>query len=407
MSRSAVFRFPPKWTLLTTCLAVLGAACGEIDGDDSGYECPTSGTGWWEELPYPTIGIPSGRAVTFADSSIVIWGTGANDPSLSNCAVEADCDGVTGARFDLASRTWRRMSEAGAPEPRSWMGAISNGSSSIYWGGTSMVDGPDARTDGGIYDPDTDTWGLMADAGAGAAREYPTLAWMDGRLFVWGGYKYEYSSATTDGSDIGYQFDGLIWDAELNTWSDVSSVNSPDLPVGAVGWTGEEILVFTDVVDAIGREWGWGYDVDADTWRVLNHVGAMSNPRRGIQPIWTGREVIKFEGYHVGTQEYYGSGRAYDPVTDAWRKLNPDGAPHWPLGSAVWTGTHAVVMGREECLVAAVYDSSSDEWVGNSAPLPFYAENHVYAFNTTEGLLLFEDIQEYERVTTGFLWHPD
>lgn len=409
--KDAVLRFLARRRVAVLVVTALSCGCSDPDGGDGGYQCPTSGTGWWEELPYPTIGIPSGSATMFAGSTVAIWGEGINDPSLSRCTLEADCQGVAGARLDLPSRTWSRMSEVGAPAPRSYMGAATDGALVMYWGGTSFGNGTNPGdgplTDGGIYDAEHDTWEMIPDAGFAAAREYPSLEWMGNELFVWGGYKYNYSSATTDGSDIGYQFNGLIWHPERGTWTEMSTVNAPDLPAGQSKWTGREVLVFTSVVDAIGREWGWAYEPATDTWRVLNHVGATSNPRRGLQPLWTGKEAIKFEGSAEQSHEYYGSGRAYNPTTDTWRTLNPNGAPHWPLGGKMWTGTQAVVMGGAECPVAAIYDPAADEWVGNSAPLPYGFENLVHTFNTPEGLLLLKDVGHHGTAMTGFLWHPE
>jgi hypothetical protein len=88
--------------------------------------------------------------------------------------------------------------------------------------------------------------------------------------------------------------------------------------------------------------------------------------------VWTGTELLIWGGTEDGGPEA-GDGAAYDPVTRTWTPmpaspLSPRdwGAP-WASGSAVWTGTRALLWGGENgngslLMNGASYDPAGRTW---------------------------------------------
>ena len=56
----------------------------------------------------------------------------------------------------------------------------------VVWGGEYGA-GPSYLSDGGIYDPITDTWIKITDAGMPSSREYASAVWTGNELLIWGG----------------------------------------------------------------------------------------------------------------------------------------------------------------------------------------------------------------------------
>jgi hypothetical protein len=130
-------------------------------------------------------------------------------------------------------------------------------------------------------------------------------------------------------------------------------------------WTGTELIVWGDGIFGVAGD-GAAFDLAQGTWRVI--ADSPLNPRCCHAVAWTGSEMLVWGG-RVGNRFNY-EGAAYNPVTDAWRRLSVSPA-HFdgkdPI--MVWTGDEAVVLGVSgnsetsgEYIAAAAYDPVADTW---------------------------------------------
>jgi hypothetical protein len=84
------------------------------------------------------------------------------------------------------------------------------------------------------------------------------------------------------------------------------------------------------------------YDPATDSWSAMEPEGAPS-PRSLHTAVWTGQEMIVWGGgSHLGLND----GGHYDPVGDTWTPTAASGAPSARYAhSAIWTGEEMIVWG--------------------------------------------------------------
>jgi len=281
--------------------------------------------------PTTTTGAPSTRSwhsAVWTGSEMIVWGgRGPNN---------------TGGRYAPAD-SWISTQTAGAPSPRWSHGAVWTGSRMIVWGGwdTSI-----ALNTGGQYDPTSDTWTSTMTAGAPSPRNNHAAVWTGTKMIVWGGCGGQPSGCST------YLADGGIYDPASNTWSPMTNAGAP---VGRTSFRGfwlggsiRKLLVWGGAIAAnTNTNTGGLYDPASDSWTAMSTVGAPS-ARGSYFATWTGNRLIVWGGSGTAAAA---TGGIYDPVTDTWVTISSVGAPDGriePLGpSAVWTGTRMIVWGGD------------------------------------------------------------
>lgn len=130
-------------------------------------------------------------------------------------------------------------------------------------------------------------------------------------------------------------------------------------------WTGLELIIFEgapvgQAAAAAAQDIdGVAYDPATDTWRQI--APAPVNPRTGHAAVWTGREMVVFGGSR--TLEHGASAALYNPSADAWR-LSAESPLDWALSlvAAVWTGTEVVIWSGTGPEDVAAYDPTTDAW---------------------------------------------
>ncbi|MDQ3964313.1 MAG: hypothetical protein M3277_10445 [Actinomycetota bacterium] len=171
----------------------------------------------------------------------------------------------------------------------------------------------------------------------------------------------------------------------------------PDAPLksraNALGvWTGEEYIVWGGQAPN-GYETlsdGAAYDPEAGSWRELappvTEDARLPREEDGPTALWSGSEMLLWGGADDGDARR-DNGAAYNPATDAWRKLAP--SPVWSLArhSTVWTGMEMIVFGGIAGDVptgAAAYNPRTDAWrVLPEAPIAA-RHSHAAAWTGTE-----------------------
>lgn len=178
--------------------------------------------------------------------------------------------------------------------------------------------------------------------------------WTGSEILCWGGI-----------DETGTVY-GLRYNFGENSWSPISTINSPQVVYGySVIWTGTEMIIWggrktTDEVVNSGAR----YDPISDTWTTMSMADAPT-PRIDHGAIWTGKEMIIWGGYIMG------DGHRYNPIDDTWTQISLENAPSARTNNIiVWTGSEMIIWGgwytQENYSVnltnGAMYNPVTDSW---------------------------------------------
>jgi N-acetylneuraminic acid mutarotase len=299
-------------------------------------------------------------------------------------AIAAIASSPSAARAqDLAAApdSWTATSTVGAPSARVNHTAVWTGEKMIVWGGdTAQMSTDPTLGNGGLYDPQTNSWSAVATAGAPAPREFATAVWTGSEMIVWGGIRFGPSGPVAFNS-------GGIYDPRTNSWKAMSAFGAPSVRSSHTAvWTGSEMIVWggetnsfdfaaphllgdaaTDeqaVIDPGLLNSGGIYDPVSDTWRPMSTVNAPS-PRAEHKAVWTGSRMIVWGGDDAHSN--IAGGGIYDPVTDTWIRTSSVGEPAArDVHTAVWTGSRMVVWGgigvMDPLRTGGVFDPVANSW---------------------------------------------
>jgi N-acetylneuraminic acid mutarotase len=322
------------------------------------------------------------HSAIWTGTEMIVWGGGAgiflND----------------GGRYNPTANSWQPVSLANAPSGRWYHKAVWTGSEMLIWGGRdNFFSNIGNKSDGGRYNPVSNSWNPINTEGAPAARSQNAMIWTGTEMLVWGGLGQGAANLNTGGR----------YDPVRNSWSPISTNGAPQarLDMAAV-WTGEEMIIWGggDLVaaDRLGQVFANGarYRPSADTWSPVSTNGA---PAAGAGPlaVWTGHEMIVWGGFDYRTGQTFTGGARYNPATDTWSAVSPTDVlgPRAHEGSAVWTGTEMIIWGGERAIPfhiwgdGARYNPGSDSWTqitSENAPSARLAHTAVW---TGQSMLVF------------------
>jgi hypothetical protein len=134
--------------------------------------------------------------------------------------------------------------------------------------------------------------------------------------------------------------------------------------------------------------WRWADLVDrhvvayAGRWTGATTTEGAPWPRLDPHAVWTGERMLVWGGY-AGGNFFLEDGGAYDPATDRWTPIDPQGAPHLSKSHAVWTGDRLLVRGGLPTSNGLVYsyDPEADRWSSTrpaGAPATMIADSTVW-----------------------------
>ncbi|HEY5874683.1 MAG TPA: hypothetical protein VIT64_05255, partial [Ilumatobacteraceae bacterium] len=260
------------------------------------------------------------------------------------------------AGYDPATDTWRRLADP--PNGARRINALT------AWTGAEMLviggDNPDGSllvSYGEAYDPELDTWRYTASPPIGFVSDRSPAVWTGHELLVW----------PWDGGGPTMPITPIAYDPITDTWRELPQPPVERRQRAASVWTGTEWVVWGGTTGELELADGAAYDPDTDTWRVIAEAPLSA---RRVRSVWTGSEMIVQAGSSggdrvTGNGEFaHADGAAYDPATDTWRQLI-SGAAH-PGNVPVWTGRFVLVFAKGG---AAVYDVAADRWLdGDCCP---------------------------------------
>ncbi len=293
----------------------------------------------------PLTGAPSGRmnhTAVWTGVEMIIWG-GVDESETS-----------AGARFNPMLHQWTPMNvTTNTPRARQSHTAVWTGAEMIIWGGVSNIflngygDLPNEFSDGGRYNPLTDSWTpLPYSANRPSARQGHAAVWTGNEMIVWGGFRSVFAVPSPTKN---YYGDGARYQPATDTWIQLPQTNAPIPRAGAGAvWTGSDFIVWAGT-DATGagtggaRKTGGRYNLASNTWTALQTNGVPS-ARHDPDAFWDGAHVI-FWGGAVGANIKNDGGR-YEPLTDSWTPITLTGAPPGRGGhAAAWTGAQMLIVG--------------------------------------------------------------
>ncbi len=297
-------------------------------------------------FPTSTSNAPSGRSghtAVWTGTEMLIWGG-------STLIIGGFTN--TGGRYDPATDTWRPISTANAPSPRSGHTAIWTGSEMIVWGGIGLL-GP--LNTGGRYDPATDTWRPISTTNAPSPRSNHTAVWTGTEMLIWGG-----------SDSRGPLNTGARYNPATDTWTPISTANAPSPRSGHTAiWTGSEMIIWGGVGSGGTRtNTGGRYDPRTDSWRPVSTTGAPS-ARSHHTAVWTGSVMIVWGG--INNIDFFATGGRYDPARDSWTATSTANAPDGRgQHTAIWTGTEMLIWGGTNLNGAqgsgGRYDPRANSW---------------------------------------------
>lgn len=210
-----------------------------------------------------------------------------------------------------------------------------------------------------VYDPETDTWEILAPLPVGL--HHTAMAAADGRLFVAGGY-----DAADFTADV-----RAVWafDPAVGTWEQLG-----DMP----GARAAHALVALDewlyLVGGVGEDANalWRYDPKTDTWDTS--AAPLPTAREHLAAAALDGKLYVISGRWGSSGNLY-TLEVYDPQTDTWDSLAEMITPTSGFTAGVIDG-HIHVTGGEALRLDAtldqheVYDPAADRWTAlPDAPL--------------------------------------
>ena len=303
-------------------------------GDGARYNLATNR---WTMLPSVPSTLPSlhraFHSAVWTGLQMIVWG----GENLEGSTVSSRNDG---ARYDLATDSWRAMASSPLSARMNHFAYWSSSTNQmIVWGQSSTATTIE-QDDGAAYNPTTDTWTKLP--ASPLARTGTSAAWTGSRLFIWGGTDLSFSTTFTDGA---------ILDLASGTWTSV-----PTTPSGFPARM-NEVTLFSGTDYYV---WG-GQTTPTNAWTATGvrypssggwitmptlDASVLLPPNPSFPAAWfgAGRFWVWSGGDSSGAMIF--GGASFDPITNVWTAMDDTGAPS-PRSNAnvVWTGKSAIIYG--------------------------------------------------------------
>jgi hypothetical protein len=304
----------------------------------------------WSALPLSGAPAPrSGATIAWTGREVIVWG-GVVEKKRQDGSASAQLLN-DGARLDPETGEWRPMSSLGAPSPRSNAAAVWTGSRLLVWGGVGKRSNPyqcgpydtcEPTASGAMYDPETDSWTAISEAGAPKTLLWQRLLFTGSEAVLWPAAEPERTTA--------------LFDPAKNAWRPIPA--TPEA-VGELEYSSGFVeggkLVVTRSTTAV-------YDIARGRWREAPLLdGPHRDPQSPRSIPYQVRELIENNGRFIVVvtpppagsppKTVYFVGR-FNAGKERWeRAVFPQGgAAPAPLGGDVfvWAGDRLLVFGQRE-----------------------------------------------------------
>jgi N-acetylneuraminic acid mutarotase len=320
----------------------------------------------------PTKALPVATGtVVWTGTEMIIWGGQGSLGGRTN----------SGARYNPSLDTWTPTAVVGAPAGRRGHVAVWTGTEMIVWSGCGANTDFCGLSNGGRYNPASDTWAAMSNVNGSGGRSGQTAVWTGSKMIVFGGCSHGYNNRCTTSAS------GGVYDPAADAWSPMTATGGPGGRVNhRAVWTGSEMIVWGP------SNTGGRYNPASNSWTPTNTFNAPS-ARTGFTAVWSGTEMIIWGGYEDNFVTLNTGGR-YNPQTDSWTPTSTTNTPAPRYAhTAVWTGTEMVVYGGDlrssvyfeaETNTGGRYNPQTDSWTATSTTNAPPKAGHVAVWTGAE-----------------------
>jgi len=253
------------------------------------------------------INAPSPRVeatAVWTGTELIVWGGRDKDGNFLD----------TGARFDPSMNAWQTLSMTDAPSARSRHTAVWTDSEMIIWGG---LDGSNQLSSGARYKPSDDSWVATAAVTAPSApRERHSAVWNGQLMLTYGGVgdtpqnNNEY--LPNDGVPGGRSYDPMT-----DAWAVVKQAGEPSPRADHSAVFGKGRMLLFGGVGSSGY-FSTGFKYENDKWVSFN--GSPPSARRDHTAVWLdGAKRMIVWGGRAGSGAM-DDGGLLDPLNNVWTK---------------------------------------------------------------------------------------
>ena len=333
-----------------------------------------------------------GDYIEFIPNQELIQGTTYNitvSAGLSDLAgflipVDYNWEFTTENRTPLGS--WYQIDNNQPPPAMSSASSVWTGTEVIVWGAQG----------GGLYEPLSDTWSTSSgslNTNGPSSRFDHSAVWTGNEMIIWGGHIH-----TTEGEE--FLSGGYVYNQSSGIWREIiapdSNTSFPTYNHTKV-WTGTEMIVWGGITNSGSSSnpypinSGWRYNPTTNSTIPFSGTNAPSQ-RSKASSVWTGTEMIIWGGVDDNGMPL-NDGARYNPTTDTWINLPSVGkrlVPGFTIG-AVWTGTEMIVWNGGQTDINQtsnnqfreptihLYNPVTDTWrMSNSGWEPFMARTDIF-----------------------------
>lgn len=284
--------------------------------------------------------------------------------------------------------TWEQVADPPFSPRMDTFTATTSDGRVVVWGGSSDTEGPRTLTDGGVFDPEAETWEAIPPAPLPPGVQVdpiPSLIQLaEDRLMV-------LASPNSPGP-----VSAAVYDLATRSWTEIEPPPSIELPAEGIAWTGETLALVrfwsgasVDIVakytEPVVERWSY----ETGEWEtgtrppLSNRVGpavAFDGERLGV---WSGVTQEVAIGSPATGAELVGDGALYDVAADRWEPIATGPLPPAEGATATWlpSGHLAIAGGFAEDRsgsptmgsgitgmhimpvdAAAAYDAASKSW---------------------------------------------
>lgn len=268
----------------------------------------------------------SKAAYAWTGSQVFIWGG-------------ADASGKalnTGGLYDPKTDGWTLVAvDADTPSARVLATAVWTGQQIVVWGGGDVA-GVDYKG-GGRYNPNTNSWDPMTQSSSPAGRRSPYGAWTGSRALFWGGSRF--NGTPEDGTDL--------YDPVNDQWGKALS-NAPGRRAeSTTGWSGSAFYVYGGQPNASGMTTDvlFRYLSSSNDWEQRS---SGLSARMGALGTWDGSLFIIWGGQD---QFALADGGRYSPINNSWSSMTGVGAPSARVAQHRHSGWSSQISGASVLLV--------------------------------------------------------
>lgn len=228
-------------------------------------------------------------AALSATDMLIFGGNSADGVSLS-----------TGSLFNLKTNQWTPIANPPPEfEPRTHAFSAWTGSQFIFFGGVKNYRDNSTNSiratsliSGALYNPESRTWTLLPSTDAPPILEKSAVAFLNGSLFIWGGYSLNSGEA--------YPKKGYIFNLKTNSWKTIPTTQAP------AGRKNAAVSVRENAIDIWG---GVGFDSnilsDGASFNVISEAWTPILSRNESLP---GRQ--KASGISVAGKSFFWGGES-------------------------------------------------------------------------------------------------